>query len=191
MKNTMKKFVGTLMAIVLIALTAIPALAAGNEKIDTSLMNPAWVNTNDGRKLNVRQTPDGKVLKQLETGTQVYVEDFVQDGKWAKVVLTDKKTTGYVMTKYIQEGKPGKYELTEREDNFKAVDGERIVTAKALNNKSTRSVALRTKASKSSKQIRRLTAGDQLKVLAEGKTWLKVRDLKTGKTGYVAKDYVA
>ena len=190
MKNTVKKFAGTLLAIVLVALTAIPAFAAGNEKIDTSLMNPAWVNTNDGRKLNVRQNPDGKVLKQLETGTQLYVDDFVQDGKWAKVVLNDKKTTGYVMTKYIQEGKPGKYELTEREDNFKAVSNGRIVTAKALNNKSSKSVALRAKPTKSSKQIRRLTAGDQLKVLAEGKTWLKVQDLKTGKTGYVAKDYV-
>ena len=92
------------------------------------------------------------------------------------------------MTKFIQEGKPGKYELTEREDSFKAVTPY-TVTAKAAGKKSTRSVGLRVKPTKASKAIRTLQAGDQLQVLAAAKTWLKVKDMKTGKIGFVAKEY--
>ena len=35
-----------------------------------------------------------------------------------------------------------------------------------------------------------LTAGDQLQVIARGTVWSKVVDLQTGKTGYVANDYI-
>ena len=55
------------------------------------------------------------------------------------------------------------------------------------NKNGTKSVGLRVKPTKA---IRTLQAGDQLEVIAKGKTWLKVRDNKTGKTGYVAADYV-
>ena len=58
------------------------------------------------------------------------------------------------------------------------------------NKNGTKSVGLRVKPTKSSKAIRTLQAGDQLEVIAKGKTWLKVRDNKTGKTGYVAAEYV-
>ena len=45
-------------------------------------------------------------------------------------------------------------------------------------------------AHKTAKSIRRLTVGDQLQVIAVGKTWDKVVDLTTGQTGYVANDYM-
>ena len=115
-----------------------------------------------------------------------YVLDF--HGDWAEIVMKNGKT-GFVMTKFIQEAKPGKYEITEREDNFKSVTPY-TVTAKALNKKSEKSVGLRVKPTKTSKAIRTLRAGDELEVLAKAKTWLQVRDLQTGKTGFVAADYV-
>ena len=61
------------------------------------------------------------------------------------------------------------------------------VAAKALNGKTDRSVCLRVKPNKTSQSIRRLTAGDQLQVIAVGKTWDKVVDLTTGQTGNVAR----
>lgn len=64
------------------------------------------------------------------------------------------------------------------------------VAAKALNGKTDRSVCLRVKPNKTAKAIRRLTAGDQLQVIARGKVWSKVVDLQTRKTGYVANDYI-
>ena len=64
------------------------------------------------------------------------------------------------------------------------------VTALALNDKTDKSVGLRTKPNKVYKSIRRLTAGDVLQVVAEGRTWSKVVDPTTGATGYVANDYM-
>lgn len=64
------------------------------------------------------------------------------------------------------------------------------MTAKALNKKSGKSVGLRLKPTKTSKAIRTLQAGDQLEVIAEGKTWFQVMDPETEKTGFVAKDYM-
>ena len=46
------------------------------------------------------------------------------------------------------------------------------------------------KPNKTSQSIRRLMAGDQLQVIAVGKTWDKVVDLTTGQTGNVASAYM-
>lgn len=181
----MKKLVSIIIAIIALFLAVVPAMADfGN--YNTDLLNPTWVNTPDGKNLNVRETPNGAIKCRLTPGTKAYILDF--HGDWAEIVMKDGKT-GFVMTKFIQEGKPGKFELTEREDNFKAVSSY-TVTAKALSSKNSKSVGLRVKPTKSSKAIRTLQAGDKLTVLAAGKTWLKVKDAKTGKTGFVAKDYV-
>ena len=84
--------------------------------------------------------------------------------------------------------KPGKYEITERDDNFVAVNY--LATAKALNATTDRSVGLRVKPNKTSSAIRRLTVGDELQVIARGNVWSKVIDLRTGRTGFVANDYI-
>ena len=65
------------------------------------------------------------------------------------------------------------------------------VAAKAVNGKTNRSVYLRVLPNKGAKAIRRLTAGNQLRVIATGKNWNKVVDLTTGRTGYVASAYVS
>ncbi|MBQ6563411.1 MAG: SH3 domain-containing protein, partial [Clostridia bacterium] len=49
---------------------------------------------------------------------------------------------------------------------------------------------LRVSPNKTAKSIRRLAAGDVLQVIATGKTWSKVVDPATGRTGYVANDYM-
>ena len=182
----MKKLASIIVAIIALFLAVAPAMADYG-KYNTDLLNPTWVNTPDGKNLNVRKTPGGDVLCRLTPGTMAYILDF--HGDWAEIVLKNGKT-GFVMTKFLQEGKPGKYELTEREDNFKALDETFFVTAKAVNKKNDKSVGLRVKPTKSSKAIRTLKAGDELEVIAEGKTWLQVQDPATGKTGFVARDYM-
>jgi len=72
-----------------------------------------------------------------------------------------------------------------------ALEDARARIAKALNAKTEKSVCLRTKPNKTASSLRRLAAGDKLQVIAVGKTWSKVKDLTTGKTGYVANDYIA
>ena len=185
-KNTMKKILGILMAVAILFLAAVPAFA---EDHPLGLLTPAWVNCADGKTLNFRAAPGGKIVGHLECGTELYVKEYKNNG-WTEVVLKNGKT-GFVKTKFLQDKKPGKYEITEREDNFKTVAKEYTVTAKALNKKTAKSVGLRVKPNKTAKAIRTLQAGDELIVLAKGKTWMKVQDKLTGETGFVANDYVA
>lgn len=149
---------------------------------------PMWVNCPDGYGLNVRETPaiSGKFITQLECGTRVTVLNDCGNG-W--VNISSGSVNGYVMRKFLQSTQPGKYEITEREDHFVAVSPY-YVSAKALNGKTANSVGLRVRPNKTSKAIRRLTAGDELEVIARGWVWSQVVDPVTGKTGYVANDYV-
>ena len=149
-----------------------------------------WVNCPNGKTLNLRVEPskNARVLKKLQCGTKVELIPYSNPtAGWTCVRANG--TDGWVMSKFLVDSKPGKYEITEREDNFRAV-ASYIVKAKALNKNTTKSVCLRVKPNKTAKSIRRLQAGDQLKVIAVGKTWSKVVDTNTGKTGYVANDYV-
>ena len=124
----------------------------------------------------------------MESGKKIEILDGTDAEGWLYVQVNGK-SAGYVMAKFLVAAKPGKYEITERSDNFKAVT-QYTVSAKALNKKTTNSVCLRTNPNKTSRSIRRLTAGDQLTVVSVGKTWSKVVDQKTGRTGYVANDYI-
>ena len=188
----MKKLVSIVTVILMVLGLMIPVFASAET---TAAAAPAavtykWVNCDNGKTLNLREEPNAKakILTRIECGKRLEViEQVGVPAGWIKVKLNDK-IQGYVMTKFLVNAKPGKYEITEREDNFRAVTSY-IVKAKALNQKTTRSVCLRVKPNKTAKSIRRLQAGDQLKVIAVGKTWSKVVDTNTGKTGYVANDY--
>ena len=94
-----------------------------------------------------------------------------------------------MMTKFLVNEKPSKYEITERSDNFRTV-APCTAKAKALNQNTDKSVCLRAEPNKTSASLRRLHTGDELQIIAVGKTWSKVKDLTTGKTGYVANDYI-
>ena len=185
--TAMKKILSIVMVLMMAVGLMIPvfASAAGIESGEY-----AWVNCADGKTLNVRTEPrkSSKALYRAECGTKLFVIEKV-NGEWARV-SRDGKPTGYVMTKFLVASKPGKYEITERDDNFRSVNPYRV-TAVARGKNTDESVGLRVKPNKTAGAIRRLTAGDTLEVLAVGKTWSQVKDVKTGRTGYVANDYIA
>lgn len=181
----MKKILTVLIAVAV--LCTVFGLAMANSMDD--MYDVMYVNCENGKTLNLRDAPGGNVIGSLECGTKLYIDTEFISMEWSKVITTKGKT-GFVMTKFLQEKKPGKYEITERDDNFVAVKKPYIVNAKALNAKTDRSVGLRIKPNKTSKAYRRLDAGDQLQVIAEGTTWIQVLDLSTGKIGYVADDYM-
>ena len=179
----MKKVISIVLVMMTLVGLMIPVFA-GAEGTDK------WVNCPDGKKLNVRETAGGKLLYRLECGTRVEVQSSVSAPKgWAYIKVPGKAKGGYVMTKFLVSSKPGKYEITERDDNFVTVTPYKV-TAKAINKKSDRSVGLRVNPNKTARVIRRLTAGDALQVIARGKTWSKVVDLASGNTGYVANAYM-
>ncbi len=181
----MKKMLSIAIILVTVFALMIPAFASAGGYEETDM----WVNCENGKKLNVRSEAStaGRVITQLPCGTKVHVDYSCGNG-W--VAISDYHYSGYVQAKFLVATKPGKYEITERDDNFVALRNPYIVTAKALNNKTDRSVGLRVKPNKTASAIRRLTAGDQLQVIARGKVWSKVIDLQTGRTGYVANDYI-
>ena len=156
----MKKILSIVMILVTVLTLMIPVLASAEEYSCVDM----WVNCDNGKTLNVREEPrtGSRVITRLECGTKVHVDYFTGDG-WA--AISDYHFSGYVPAKFL-------------------------VSALARSAKSTSSVGLRVKPNKTSKAIRRLTAGDQLQVIARGKVWSKVVDLQTGKTGYVANDYI-
>ena len=183
----MKKLISIAVILAMIFTLAIPAFAAAGNA-SPSNATEMWVNCANGKTLNLRKEPasGSKVLKRLECGTKLEILEFLNNG-WAYV--TDGRNTGYVMVKFLVDTKPGKYEITEREDDFAAVTPY-MVSAIALNNRSDRSVGLRVRPNKTAQMIRRLEAGDELQVVARGRLWSRVVDMQTGKTGYVANDYI-
>ena len=187
----MKKLVSIVTVILMVLGLMIPVFASAETTAAAASASYKWVNCADGKTLNLREEANtkAKVITRIESGKKVEILNALGiPSGWTKVKFNGK--TGFVMTKFLVNAKPGKYEITERSDNFRAVTSY-IVKAKALNQKTTKSVCLRVKPNKTAKSIRRLQAGDQLKVIAVGKTWSKVVDTNTGKTGYVANDYIA
>ena len=184
----MKKVIGIVMVLMMVLGLMIPVFSSAESVKGHSTM---WVVCADGRRLNVRSAPakDAKIIYRVENGDSLSIQDDepVPSG-WA-MVRKGNKDCGFVMTKFLKSTKPGKYDLNERSDDFKKVKSYTVI-AKARNSKTEESVGLRVKPSKKSSAIRRLMAGDTLTVIAVGKTWSKVKDPETGKTGYVANDYI-
>ena len=180
----MKKILSVLLILVSVFALMVPAFADPS----TGFGKDMWVNCADGYRLNVRPQPDtgSGLITRLDCGTKVEVLSDAGNG-W--VYITTGRVQGYVMYKFLQDNKPGKYEITERDDHFVAVQPF-MVTAKALNANTDRSVGLRVRPNKTAGAIRRLAAGDQLQVIARGQVWSRVVDPVTGKTGYAANDYL-
>lgn len=183
----MKKFVSMIIILVMAACLMVPVFASAQSVVRGDYM---WVNCADGKRLNVRTQPakNASLVCRIDCGTQVEIVDDI-DGTWALIALNGKPT-GYVMSRFLVASKPGKYEITERDDNFVAVTPY-TVQALARGKNTDQSVGLRVKPNKTAQAIRRLQAGDELEVIARGNTWSKVRDFFTGKVGFVANDYIA
>ena len=184
--SKMKKMVSVMFALMMLVGLMVPVMSNAENPNGHKMM---YVVNSDGRSLNVHENPsnDSAILYRAENGSKLRIGEPAADG-WVMVRQGDK-ACGYVMTKYLQAKKPGKYDLTERKDEIKAVNPF-TVTAKARGRKTAESVGLRTLPTKKSASIRRLYAGDRLEVFAVGKTWSMVLDPKTGLTGYVANDYM-
>jgi hypothetical protein len=182
----MKKLISIVLALMTIVGLMIPVFAGAEATENTTM----WVNCADGKRLNVRETVNGKLLYRLECGTKVEIQSSVAaPSGWAFITAKNHKKGGFVMTKYLVSKKPGKYEITERSDNFVSVNPYKV-TALSVKGHPEQSVGLRVSPNKTAKSIRRLAAGEVLQVIATGKIWSKVVDPATGRTGYVANDYM-
>ena len=112
----MKKALSIVMILVTVFALMVPAFADNA----TGFGKEMWVNCADGYRLNVREQPStsSKLITRFDCGTKVRILEDVGNG-W--VYVTNEKISGYVMQKFLQEKKPGKYEITERDDHFVGV----------------------------------------------------------------------
>ena len=182
----MKKILTVIMVVMLAVGMMAPAFASAESVVGHDEM---WVKTRKNETLNIREKPtkDSAVLYRVNYGEKLFIVE-ATNSIWAKV-YQDGKVTGYAMVRFLTSRQPNKYEITEKEVDFEEVSAYNVKTL-ARSKRTDTSVGLRTKPNKSASMIRRLYAGETLTVIAVGKTWSMVKDPKTGRTGYVANDYI-
>ena len=185
----MKKFVSIMFAVMMIVGLMIPIMSSAESVEGQDIM---YVATRKGRMLNIREQPSqsSRILYRVGSGKVLKIlhDEETPEG-WAKV-QRGNKTVGYAMTRFLKAKKgQTSYYVTESKDDFRAVEAY-TVTALPRGKNTSQSVGLRAEPNKNSAAIRRLTAGDRLEVVEVGNVWSKVVDLKTGKTGYAANNYL-
>lgn len=181
----MKKVLTVALIVAVICTLMVPVFASAASKVAPGQV--WWVNCKNGGSLHLRKGPgtDWGINTNLPCGTQVSILKDVGSG-WAYVSANGH--TGYVMTKFLIDHKPGKYEITEKANKFTPVTP---YMASALGVKGhDRSVGLRVEPNKDSHSIRYLGVGDEVEVIAQGSLWSKVIDPVTGQSGYVATSYL-
>ena len=124
----MKKLIS--IAIILVTVLALMAPAFASVNVNEYIGKEMWVNCSNGKTLNLRKEPstNARIITRLECGTKVQV-DYDAGSGW--VAVSSYNWSGYVQSKFLVASKPGKFEITERDDNFITVPNPYTVSAKA------------------------------------------------------------
>ncbi len=174
-----------------------------------------YVNTANGRRLNVRSEPrvvKTNLLGRLDSGTKVTVlGTVVINGDW--VVIQYKKGpngVAYVQARYLSENKPSgsskKTTPAQKTDEQKKKEANMAELNRQL--ASARPVAepfmivvrpsrtsgwvnFRVGPGVAASLITSMGDGRELKVIGETDKWYQAIDTVTGKTGYISKNYVS
>ena len=174
----MKKVISIVLIVMTLVGLMIPVFAGAEG-------NTMYVNCENGKSLNVRRAPNGKVMYRVVCGSALEVDPVVPCPKgWTFVRVPGHTSGGYVMSKYLFTQEPGKYEITERKASFAKVTPF-SAAALHLEGMDKELTALRETPNATGRTIRQLVEGDLLKVVARGVNWSRVVDPATGRTGYV------
>lgn len=203
----MKKLIGLLLAMALLAALAMPAMAEDQGK-------DMYVYTQNGKDLLVRSsmsTTEDNVVGSLPFGAKVITYGSPQPG-WTVIDYGNGSFSAYVMSRFLVKSKPtgGKPSGSKSSsgtdsknfDTTSATTVEQINTllasAKAIEPYSATVrpvrasgwVYMRWIPSRHGKQIATYGANQQLTVIAELKDWYQVQDPATGRVGFVYKSYI-
>ena len=196
-----KRFVSIMLAVLTMMLAVcVPAALAGEEGPNAHA-GYYYVKTGNGKGLNVRDNPNGKVVGSLKYGTRVYVDAF-SDSEWALITYRYDNGYGkgdyaaYVSTRFLVTNDPGKYQgSSSAKSASEALRTEKQVaspyTLVSRPVRSTGWVTLRRAPSMDAKILTKCYKGKTLTVLAELDGWFKVEDIPTGIIGYISSKYVS
>ncbi len=195
----MTKRVLTMLLAVMLAAACLTFAAAEEE-------NGAYIYTENGNPLNLRDEPNGAVIGKLASGTKVTVEAVISEN-WAMVTAEAEEggdageRTGYVNRRFLVRELPDPAEdqadgtdstgdeLADMNAEFaaaKAVTPYRISVRPA---RVTSWATMRWTPGSTGMVIAIYRAGDRLTVLKELKHYLQVQDPLTGDVGYMEKVY--
>ena len=198
----MKRFVSMMLVVFTLMLAAcVPAALAGEEGPNAHA-GYYYVKTGNGKGLNVRDNPNGKVVGSLKYGTRVYVDAF-SSSEWALITYRYDNGHGkgdyaaYVSTRFLVRNDPGKFQgsSSAKSANSAARTEKQVASPYTIVSRPVRTaggwVNLRRTPSTDAKVLEKCYAGKQLTVLAELDGWFKVEDIPTGIIGYISSKYVS
>ena len=201
-----KRMVSLLLVFVMALGLMIPAALAEDETAAEE--GYYYVYTENGKGLNVRETPGGKVVGNLKYGTRIHVDAFV-DSNWALIVYNYDNGYGkgdyaaFVNRRFLQKTKPAAKKATTKtvgsaNDTVETLNKEfasaKKVTPYKVTVRPTRAsgwVNMRWAPSQSAELMATYKANDQLLVIRELTNWLQVEDQDTGDVGFINKAFIA
>lgn len=213
----MKRFLSTLLVLMLLAVLYIPAAAAEDETPPKEA-GSYYVYTENGKGLNVRDEPSfrGKVVGSLKCGSKIHVDAFT-DENWALILYKyDKPGYGtgeyaaWVNRRYLTKKKPAAKSsknsvsaetagtdadasdaLSEMNSEFRgAKEVEKPYAVTLRPTRVTGWVNVRWAPSLSAEILATYKANDQLLVIRELPNWLQVEDPDTGSVGFVRRNFI-
>ncbi len=196
--------------LVFVLLAALIPAAMAEDNTPNKTAGYYYVNTANGKSLNVRSTPGGKIVGSLKNGTKIYC--YYKDGGngWALIDYqynmpgVGKGTYAcYISSRYLSKTKPsdtpspsGSSSGTSS-DPMEAMNKEfaaaKSVTPYTIYVRPTRVsgwVNLRWAPSKSAPVMATYKANAKLTVIRELKNWYQVQDTETGNVGFMDKSFV-
>ena len=206
-----KRLTAWILALVLTLCGLVPAALAGDETPPEEA-GYYYVYTENGKGLNVRETPGGKVVGSLRWGSRVYVDAFV-DGTWALITFRYElpgygvgNYAAYINRRFLTRKKPVK---DEDGQNAKAAEEAPADPLEAINKEFKESkkvssyrvtvrparvsgwVNMHWAPSNDSELLATYKANDTLLVIRELPNWLQVEDQDTGDVGFINRQFVA
>ena len=196
-----KRFVSMMLVVLTLMLAVfVPAAALAGEEGPNAHAGYYYVKTGNGKGLNVRDNPNGKVVGSLKYGTRVYVDAF-SDSEWALITYRYDNGHGkndyaaYVSTRFLVRSNPGKFQGSSSSSAANTVKHtEKAVSPYTIVSRPSRAagwVNLRSTPSTEAKVLTRCYAGKTLTVVAEMNGWFKVVDPANGAIGYISSKFVS
>ena len=205
----MKKRLIALLTVLVLAAALIPAAVAEDDSVPDSA-GYYYVYTENGKGLNVRDTPAGDIVGSLKYGTRIYC--YYRDGGngWALIDYKyNKPGYGYgtyacfISSRYLRKSKP---EPRNTEKTSAAAGTTDVATEINAEFRSAKKVIpfavtvrpsraggwvnMRWAPSKSAEILATYKANEKLLVIKELKDWYQVEDQDTGDVGFISKQYV-
>ena len=193
----MKRFVSMTLVVFTLMLAVFVPIAMAGEEGPNAHAGYYYVKTGNGKGLNVRDNPNGKVVGSLKYGTRVYVDAF-SDSEWALIPYRYDNGHGrgdyaaYVSTRFLVRNNPGKFQgsSSSASKTEKQVASPYTIVSRPVRTNGGW-VNLRRTPSMDAKVLEKCYAGKQLTVLAELNGWFKVQDPVNGTIGYISSKFVS